>query len=49
VTVKAVVETQETAESEVARLNQLNAAKGCLYFWQTTRFLGSAAGTGDAD
>ena len=44
VTVKAVVETQEQAESEVARLKQLNAEKGCLYFWQTTRFLGSTEG-----
>jgi hypothetical protein len=48
VTVKAVVETQERAESEVTRLNQLNAEKGCLYFWQTTRFLGTAKGSGDA-
>lgn len=48
VTVKAVLETQAQAESEVARLNELNGEKGCMYFWQTTRFLGSAAGSGEA-
>jgi hypothetical protein len=37
VTVKEVVRTREAAEAEVARLNRLNAAKGCRYFWQQTR------------
>jgi hypothetical protein len=37
VTVKAVVDDMEQAIAEVARLNTLNAGKGCLYFWQSTR------------
>ena len=37
VTVKAVLDDQERAIAEVARLNTLNASKGCLYFWTTTR------------
>jgi hypothetical protein len=37
ITVKKVVWTQAAAEQEVARLNQLNAGKGCLYYWQITR------------
>ena len=36
VTVKKIVHTQERAESEVARLNELNGDKA-LYFWQYTR------------
>ena len=45
-TVKEIVRTQDIAESEVKRLNELNADKDCLYFWQTTRLFpfGSAAG-----
>jgi len=38
ITVKEVLPTREEAVSEVHRLNQLNAAKGCHYFWQTTRY-----------
>jgi hypothetical protein len=37
VTVKRVVRSQQLAESEVARLNGVNADKGCRYFWQYTR------------
>ena len=37
VVVKKVVWTQEVAEAEVARLNQLNQDKGCVYFWQIIR------------
>ena len=37
VTVKAVVDNQEHAVAEAARLNTLNAGKGCLYLWQATR------------
>jgi hypothetical protein len=37
ITVKKVVASQEVAEQEVARLNDLNADKGCEYFWQVTR------------
>jgi hypothetical protein len=32
-----VVWSQEEAEKEVARLNELNGDKGCMYFWQLTR------------
>ena len=37
ITVKEIVWTRQAAESEVARLNALNANKGAEYFWQTTR------------
>lgn len=37
ITIKKIVWTEAEARSEVARLNQLNATKGCVYFWQTTR------------
>ena len=37
VTVKKVVRSREEAEREVHRLNQLNADKGCQYFYQITR------------
>ena len=45
-TVKEIVRTQDIAESEVKRLNEVNADKDCLYFWQTTRLFpsGTAAG-----
>ena len=45
-TVKEIVRTQDIAESEVKRLNEVNTAKDCLYFWQTTRLFpsGTAAG-----
>jgi hypothetical protein len=36
-TVKRVVWTQELAESEVQRLNEVNANTDCVYFWQYTR------------
>lgn len=37
IAVKAIVWSVEEAEREVARLNKLNAEKGCRYFWRTTR------------
>ena len=37
ITVTEIVSEQSIAEAEVARLNELNAAKGCRYFWQPTR------------
>jgi hypothetical protein len=37
ITVKKIVTTAEHAESEVVRLNQLNADKGAIYFYQITR------------
>jgi hypothetical protein len=36
-TVTRVVWDQDFTESEVMRLNELNAEKGCRYVWQTTR------------
>jgi hypothetical protein len=36
VTVKQIVMSAQEARDEVMRLNQLNAAKGCKYFWQAT-------------
>ena len=36
-TVKEIVRSQAVAESEVNRLNEVNAGKDCTYFWQTTR------------
>ena len=36
ITVKKVVSSEDLAENEVARLNLLNADKGCQYFWQIT-------------
>ena len=36
VTVKQIVMTAQEARDEVIRLNQLNASKGCRYFWQAT-------------
>ena len=37
VTVVEIVEGDETARTEVQRLNELNAAKGCRYYLQATR------------
>jgi len=36
-TVTGVAWDQDFAESEVARLNDLNGDKGARYFWQATR------------
>jgi hypothetical protein len=36
-TVTRIVWDEELAETEVRRLQQLSAAKGCQYFWQYTR------------
>lgn len=35
--IKMLVWTQETAEAEVKRLNDLNEAKGSFYFWRRAR------------
>jgi hypothetical protein len=50
-TVKEVVGTQAIAESEVRRLNEINADKECTYFWQTTRLFppGTSAGSRDGE
>jgi hypothetical protein len=37
ITVTSVVNDERTAETEVSRLQRLNAAKGCHYFWQSVR------------
>ena len=37
VTVKKIVWDVDAAEREVRRLTEINAGKGCVYFWQTTR------------
>jgi hypothetical protein len=39
ISVKEVVSSLEAAESEVARLNELNSPKGARYFWQATRLV----------
>jgi hypothetical protein len=51
VTVKEIVVSQEIADAEVARLNRLNADKGCVYFSQITRYFpdGSSAGSQHKD
>jgi hypothetical protein len=36
-TITRIVWTQDIAESEVQRLNNLNAGKGCRYISQSTR------------
>ncbi|MFM2093274.1 MAG: hypothetical protein RIS70_398, partial [Planctomycetota bacterium] len=36
VRVKQILMTAQEAMDEVIRLNQLNASKGCKYFWQPT-------------
>lgn len=46
-TVKEIVRTQDIAESEVKRLNEVNADKNCLYFWQTTRLFPSGIAAGN--
>jgi hypothetical protein len=35
-TVRRIVWNEELAEAEVQRLQELNADKGCRYFWQYT-------------
>ena len=37
ITIKKIVWDAEQADSEVRRLNKLNAGKGCHYFSQVTR------------
>lgn len=39
VRVKNIQRSAESAEEEVRRLNQINADKDCVYFWQETRLL----------
>lgn len=37
ITVKRIVWSEAIADAEVARLNELNGEKGCVYFWQSVR------------
>lgn len=43
ITVVEIVEDDETARIEVQRLNELNKAKGCRYYFQATRLRSSDA------
>ena len=47
-TVKEIVRSPEIAAAEVDRLTALNAAKGCVYFWQMTRLFGPGEAAGGA-
>jgi L-fucose mutarotase/ribose pyranase (RbsD/FucU family) len=38
VAVKEILPGEKEASAEVERLNRLNFAKGCKYFWQATRY-----------
>ena len=49
VTVKEIVRDERVAAAEVARLNQLNAAKGCRYFWQPTRLFPAGVSAGSSN
>ena len=46
ITVKKVVLSEERAEAEVRRLNELNAHRGSHYFWEIAQFDTSARGGG---
>jgi hypothetical protein len=37
ISITKVVWDMDTAQAEVARLNEVNKDKDCIYFWQTTR------------
>jgi len=39
ITVVKVLTSQEAAEAEVSRLNQVNADKSCTYYWCTSRLI----------
>ena len=43
VAVVKVLMSQAAAEIEVSRLNQINANKGCVYFYCTSRLIESSA------
>jgi hypothetical protein len=49
ITIKEIVWSLEEAETEVARLNELNRSKGCRYFWQYTRLVDPQAGSESRD
>ena len=39
ITVVKVLTSQGAADTEVSRLNQINAGKSCTYFWCTSRLI----------
>lgn len=39
VTVVKVLTSQQSAENEVSRLNQINSDKSCVYFYCTSRLV----------
>ena len=39
ITAKEIVWSLDHAEQEIARPNEINADKGCLYFWTPTRVI----------
>jgi hypothetical protein len=45
VTVTKVVWSEEDAQAEVARLNELNTGNGVKYFWQISRLQSKADGS----
>ena len=45
-TVKEVVLSEAIAQSEVARLNEINADKGCEYFYQWSRLFSDGTSAG---
>jgi hypothetical protein len=49
VKIKEIVMSAEEARNEVRRLNQLNAEKGCTYYWQSTHLFieGGSHGSGE--
>ena len=46
ISVVAVVPTLDVARSDVRRLQQVNAGKGCTYFWTPTRYYPDGRGVG---
>jgi hypothetical protein len=46
VTIKEIVLSESEARAEVERLNALNAAKGCRYYWQQTRLFSDGGSFG---
>ena len=46
ITVKEVVSSQELAQREVERLNELNSEKGCVYFATHTRVFPAGQSSG---
>lgn len=41
ITITKILHSEDEARSEMERLNALNRSKGCRYFYQVTRLVGS--------